>query len=418
MKEKITQKKFFVKTGLTTALLLAALAGSAQTYEFEATDITSNTSLGTNNAAIDTQNFSNRSGTVVKNIGKWGASVMNVNVAAAGWYNLELSYATGDKNAVLLTVNSDYKAIILLPKTGEWYEVTTKSVSIYLKAGANILKWGDFHCPNGEAGNYGEWGPYALDKIVLSPTAAPTTRTYEFEFSTLPSTFVLEEDMSKVPAPLTTNNAAVEGYVFNSSGAAVKQVGRWGVVEMVVNVPTTGMYDIQVSYSSGYGKNGVAQAVRLGIDDAVLDVMLPATLEGNTMATKTISVQLNEGDNYFTWGNHWYQAYDEMGPNLDKITVKQSAALGILDNKSTIARSYIFPNPASSSFNVNFNQAVNGPVAISVYDMTGKQVWKGNVVASDMISTEVPVSGLTKGAYVVKVTTADKEVQSFKFVKK
>jgi alpha-galactosidase len=84
----------------------------------------------------------------------------------------------------------------------------------------------------------------------------------------------------------------------------------------------------------------------------------------------------------------------------------------------TAATNYIFPNPASTTFQIKFDHTINGPVALSMYDTAGKEVWKTTIVAEDMITSEVPVNNLAKGVYMIKASTTENGVQNFKFVKK
>lgn len=83
----------------------------------------------------------------------------------------------------------------------------------------------------------------------------------------------------------------------------------------------------------------------------------------------------------------------------------------------TAAANYVFPNPASSTFRIKFDHTINGSVALSMYDTAGKEVWKTTIIAEDMITSEVPVNGLAKGVYIIKVSTEGNSVQNFKFVK-
>lgn len=83
----------------------------------------------------------------------------------------------------------------------------------------------------------------------------------------------------------------------------------------------------------------------------------------------------------------------------------------------TAATNYVFPNPASSTFRIKFDHTINGPIALSMYDIAGKEVWKTTIIAEDMITSEVPVNGLAKGVYMIKASTEGNSVQNFKFVK-
>ncbi|SNR38424.1 T9SS type A sorting domain-containing protein [Flavobacterium sp. ov086] len=83
----------------------------------------------------------------------------------------------------------------------------------------------------------------------------------------------------------------------------------------------------------------------------------------------------------------------------------------------TAATNYVFPNPASNTFRIKFDHSINGPVALSMYDTAGKEVWKSTIVAEDMITSEIPVNGLARGVYMIKASTEGNSIQSFKFVK-
>ncbi len=83
----------------------------------------------------------------------------------------------------------------------------------------------------------------------------------------------------------------------------------------------------------------------------------------------------------------------------------------------TAATNYVFPNPSSSTFRIKFDHTINGPVALSMYDIAGKEVWKTTIIAEDIITSEVPVNGLAKGIYIIKASTEGNSVQNFKFVK-
>jgi alpha-galactosidase len=87
-------------------------------------------------------------------------------------------------------------------------------------------------------------------------------------------------------------------------------------------------------------------------------------------------------------------------------------------NWGNAATNYVFPNPATNTFQIKFDHAINGPVAISMYDLVGKEIWKTTTVAEDMISSEIPVHHLAKGVYMIKVSTEGNKVQNFKFIKK
>lgn len=86
-------------------------------------------------------------------------------------------------------------------------------------------------------------------------------------------------------------------------------------------------------------------------------------------------------------------------------------------NWGIAATSYIFPNPASTTFRIKFDNAINGLVALSIYDTAGKEVWKNSINVEDIISPEIPISGLARGIYMIKVEAPGAAIQNFKLFK-
>ncbi|MCD0471867.1 T9SS type A sorting domain-containing protein [Flavobacterium sp. JAS] len=160
MQEKITKEKISVKVFLTVIVLLFALSGSAQTYEFE-------NGTRTNNANI--QNCDACSGTIVGNLGGDSSVSVNVTVAATGWYNLQLFYCTGDPRTIRLTAGSATSIAIPCEPSGGWSTAASKNISVYLNSGTTTLLWD----------NTSSWAPN-LDKFVLTPMGASSTQTVNF----------------------------------------------------------------------------------------------------------------------------------------------------------------------------------------------------------------------------------------------
>lgn len=160
MQEKITKQKLSVKKLITILLFFAAIVSSAQTYEFE---------NGTRTNSADVQNCDSCSGKIVGNLGGNSSVSVNVNVAATGWYNLQLFYCTGDPRTIKLTAGSATTIAIPCEPSGGWSTAASKNVSVYLNSGTTTLLWD----------NTSSWAPN-LDKFVLSPIGASSTQTIPF----------------------------------------------------------------------------------------------------------------------------------------------------------------------------------------------------------------------------------------------
>jgi alpha-galactosidase len=147
------------KITLAFFMLLSAV-GFAQTYEFETGTLANNANVQTCDAC---------SGSIVGNLGGDGSVSLPVTVAAAGWYNLQLFYCTGDPRTIKLTPGSGATIAIPCEPSGGWSTAVSKNISVYLNAGATTTLWD----------NTSSWAPN-LDKFVITPLSAPSLQTVSF----------------------------------------------------------------------------------------------------------------------------------------------------------------------------------------------------------------------------------------------
>ncbi|MFI5264912.1 MAG: T9SS type A sorting domain-containing protein, partial [Candidatus Kapaibacterium sp.] len=74
------------------------------------------------------------------------------------------------------------------------------------------------------------------------------------------------------------------------------------------------------------------------------------------------------------------------------------------------------PNPASgNSVTISFSEELSEPVALSVYDVLGREVYR-NQVAPDLKEFDIPIRDLSEGIYYVRIELNGKTVTE-KFVK-
>lgn len=82
------------------------------------------------------------------------------------------------------------------------------------------------------------------------------------------------------------------------------------------------------------------------------------------------------------------------------VYVKQATSVEILQNPSKQGL-IIYPNPAESMLNINFNNELTNNVNIEIIDITGKIVKK---IQTDDLSNNLDVSNLPSGLYAVQVS--------------
>lgn len=155
----ITINSLISKSRLALAAAMLAGAAFGQTYEAES---------GTLVGGADVQTCDACSGSIVGNISSSATVTIAVNVATAGWYNMQTFYATGDPRTFKITPGSGNAIILPVQASGGWSTAAATNVSLYLNAGTTNITFGS---PS--------WGPN-LDKIVLSAITASQLQTFSF----------------------------------------------------------------------------------------------------------------------------------------------------------------------------------------------------------------------------------------------
>ena len=97
----------------------------------------------------------------------------------------------------------------------------------------------------------------------------------------------------------------------------------------------------------------------------------------------------------------------------DTVTVTVNNVLGIEEANGGLK---VFPNPVQHTAQVILGHEWKGNVTISVTDAAGRNHLIHNAEASDSRGIHLDVSALTKGFYILKVMSADKQ-QSVKLIK-
>ena len=151
---------------------------------------------------------------------------------------------------------------------------------------------------------------------------------------------------------------------------------------------STKTYTLKLSYLSGENRN-------LTVKVNGIDTLLTNLNSGGytTVATKTFPVRLNRGNNIIRLSNATGWA-----PDLDKIQINLNENVNPTTGINKVTKEVLFrvyPNPSSSSMHIESDSPVK---KVEIYYLDG-------VLLKSTTQTNVSVSNLNTGTYLMKVTT-------------
>ena len=106
-----------------------SIADFAQTY-------------GTLTGHANVQECESCSGRMVGNLGRDGSVSVNVTTQTAGWYNLQLFYATEEPRTIMLTAGTASTIAIPCKPSGGWSTTSSTNLQVYLNQGTTTLRQG------------------------------------------------------------------------------------------------------------------------------------------------------------------------------------------------------------------------------------------------------------------------------------
>ncbi|MEP7317697.1 MAG: reprolysin-like metallopeptidase [Panacibacter sp.] len=119
-------------------------------------------------------------------------------------------------------------------------------------------------------------------------------------------------------------------------------------------------------------------------------------------------------------GVYYAQVYGYNNANSATLCYTLKVALGTATKSAVVAQDVndkkilsVYPNPAHSKININLT-GYKGVSEIKLYDVNGKQV---AVFRTSQMNSEMDISKLTTGVYLLKITTSNGEVLSSKVIK-
>ncbi|MCB0823384.1 MAG: T9SS type A sorting domain-containing protein [Bacteroidales bacterium] len=206
-----------------------------------------------------------------------------------------------------------------------------------------------------------------------------------------------------------------------------------------VNVP---LYDIKFpSDSVGFivGFNGTILKLKMvggeinkvipipsGFQNTLNEVYFPTPEIGYICGDRGLILKSTDG------GNTWYSQYSGTNNNLRGVYFNSNSQGWIVgsgpsilftengggpviipslisENQTSINSFNIYPNPASHSTRIEYSLNEKGPVQISAFDLSGRQikVFKKDVQGKGLHTEKLNIAGLTKGIYLLIIQTGN-----------
>ncbi len=91
-------------------------------------------------------------------------------------------------------------------------------------------------------------------------------------------------------------------------------------------------------------------------------------------------------------------------------TVHINHGVGVKEITTSPLTAGIVPNPNDGSFDVVFDQAINTPVVVKLYDMVGREVYKNEFSGTSNNKISIAAGELANGTYAATITANGKEV--------
>lgn len=254
-------------------------------------------------------------------------------------------------------------------------------------------------------------------------------------------TFTTSCNSSTVPYTQDFETTVVPAIPFCTSIQNIGQGNNWTVVSnpgygftnntlryaySIPNAANVWFYTNAISLSAGtnytisykYGNNSTTYIESLKVacgsspvDTAMTNLLAdhPSITGGTTTSTATQNsagfTPSVSGDYYF--GFNAYSAADEFYLFVDDITI--TTTLGASDFNSN--KFTMYPNPVKDILNIGYNKTISD---VAIYNILGQEVLVKTVNTDQ---SQINVTNLSKGTYLVKVTTEDGTTKTMKVVK-
>lgn len=228
-----------------------------------------------------------------------------------------------------------------------------------------------------------------------------------------------------VPAPSYTWSAVgASGITFspNPNDAAV-----------AINVPASGIYTITLT-----ADNGTISTVTRTVNVIPHPVVLISTPLQSVCKGDVITFTAT-GANFYGWqpSNKTGAVVSYVANATQEFTVSGTGAgncksvetieievvdcvsyVGIEENANGSSKIPVYPNPISNKLIINTSGlTINENIKVSLTDLTGKVLVMDSIKVNNQSSSEINTTDLSRGVYILKLTTSDNKTQIMKVVK-
>jgi hypothetical protein len=312
--------------------------------------------------------------------------------------------------AAVVSTNTAISAAIGTNTDIDYYAVTTTATSNFNITLGNLPGDYDLFFYNSAGTQIGssEAGGTTSESIVLNNQAAGTYYVRVIGYNGAFSTTVCYN--LNIGATTVTGCASIYDVAANGAPA--------GAAQIPLNTNVTGL--ISPSGDNDYYKfvitTGGTATITLTTLPGDYDIRLYSS-DGTTQ----LAISQNGGTSSetitrtYTAGTYYVRAYGYNNANNATVCYTLRVATGTASRESELIVSdkiSVFPNPASEYMNVTID-GLTGMADIRLFDMYGKMVMQQSSARS---TTQLNVSSLPAGVYMIKVMSAKKE-STLKFVK-
>ncbi len=89
--------------------------------------------------------------------------------------------------------------------------------------------------------------------------------------------------------------------------------------------------------------------------------------------------------------------------------------LGTDDHPDISIEIAVFPNPTPSNPTLKFGETPYEEIRIGLYDIMGRSIYESSVFSEE---TTIPMENLASATYILRVSTTDRLLKTFKIIKK
>jgi subtilisin-like proprotein convertase family protein len=119
-----------------------------------------------------------------------------------------------------------------------------------------------------------------------------------------------------------------------------------------------------------------------------------------------------------TWTLRVLDSFNQDGGAINSWSLRLCSTVAVPLNvaENSIQNFSLYPNPNNGDFNIQFNSTSNEPIALSVFDIRGRQIYANTYSNNGFFNENIQLNNLQSGVYLVKVKDGKNEITK-KFIK-